>query len=359
MAAACVALAPGAGYAVTKPVQITASKFDPPVVVVAPRTEVEWTNGDSRTHALSGDFQSPDIAPGAKFTRIFPRIGSFDYQDRDNPAITGTVIVAASVGGRPRYPRPGGSGLVEHHWRVTLHYEVSESWKYWDGARPSFEGPCNAQVGAGSRAVTFHASFPDVRYQRFGRQEVGLSGKSKPYGIPRYREVIDSKDQGPDPGPSVDCGDGSTGFPPNVEQRCDHNYAGTRVRADLLWLPQPPYGELTFPHAYVGRRPPVPANCGHGLHQGFPSLDASLLPWDPGGGGIHNLMYDNGKTDRLTRAEVGALRAGRAVTITRSFGVRFTKDCCLPWNTYSSGGRTNVGAQHVASGKVTIRFVPR
>jgi plastocyanin len=357
---ALLALAPVAAHAAPKPVQITATKFDPAVVVVGPRTEVEWTNTDSRTRALSGDFQSTDIAPGAKFTRRFPRIGRFDYRDRDNPAITGTVIVTAYLGGSPRYPQPGGpaSRIVEHHWRATLHFDLRESWKYMDGKFLSFQGVCNAQVGDGSRAATFHASFPDVTYKRFGRLET-LSGKSRPYGIQRYRELIDSKTSNPSGGSVVDCGDGSKDPPPDVEQRCDHNYAGTRVQAELLWSPRVAQGRFQWPHRYLGRRPPFEANCGHGFLAGhLVGLDPDLLPWDPGAGS--ELLYDHGRTDPVTPAEARALRDGRAVTITRSFEVRFTADCCLEWNEEGKPGTyVRVGAQHVALGKVTIRFVPR
>jgi plastocyanin len=360
LAAVLLALAPAFAFAAPKQVQVTASKFDPAVVVVAPGTEVEWTNADSRTRALRGDFQSTDIAPGAKFTLRFPRVGRFDYRDRDNPAITGTVIVSAYTGGRPRYPQPGGpaSRVVEHHWRATLRFDVRESWKYMDGKFMSFQGACNAQVGEGSRAVTFQASFPDVKYMRVGQLEA-LSGKSRPYGIQRYRELIDSKSSDPSGGRFVDCGDGSKDPPADVEQRCDHNYAGTRVQAELLWSPRVAEGRFGWPHRYLGRRPPFNANCGHGFLAGhLVGLNTDLLPWDPGAGS--ELLYDHGRTDPATQAETRALREGRAVTITRSLEVRFTTDCCLEWHEEGKPGTyVRVGAQHVALGKVTITFVPR
>lgn len=360
LAAVILALAPAAGHAAAKPVKIEAGKFDPAVVVVGPGAEVEWTNEDSRARALRGDLESPDIAPGARFTRRFPRIGRFDYRDRDNPAITGTVIVAAHVGGTRRYPRPGGpaSRVVEHHWTGTLRFDVRESWKYMDGKFLSFTGVCNAQVGEGSRAVTFRASFPDVEYARTGSIEV-LSGKSRPFRIQRYRELIDSTSSDPSGGRYVDCGDGSQDAPADVEQRCNHDYAGIRVRAELLWSPRVAQGRFAWPHRYLGRRPPFGANCGHGFLAGhLVGLDTDLLPWDPGAGDA--LLYDHGRTDPVTLAEARALRSGRAVTITRSLELRFTTDCCLEWNEEGKPGTyVRVGARHVALGKVTIRLRPR
>jgi len=355
-----LSLVPAAGRAAPRPVKITGTTFDPAVVVVGPGTEVEWTNADARTRALRGDVQSGDIAPGTTFTHRFPRLGRFDYRDRDNPAITGTVIVSAYTGGRPRYPRPPGPAgrIVEHHWRATLGFDVRESWKYMDGKFLSFQGVCNAQVGQGSRAVTFRATFPDVRYARVGQLET-LAGKSRPYGIQRYRELIDSKTSDPSGGRTADCGDGSIDAPPDVEQRCDHDYAGTRVQAELLWSPRVAQGRFGWPHRYLGRRPPFGANCGHGFLAGhLVGLDTDLLPWDPGAGS--ELLYDHGRTDPATPAETRALREGRAVTITRSFELGFTADCCLEWNEQGKPGTyVRVGAQHVALGKVTIRFVPR
>ena len=130
---ALLVLAAPAG-AIVKKVDIEPTKFTPAVITVGPGTDVEWTNKDGRTRALRGDFSSTDIAPGQTYKRRFSRIGRFDYRDRDNPLLTGTVIVTVIyAGGRPRYPRPGGTGLVTHRWRGTLRLDVREDWKYMDG----------------------------------------------------------------------------------------------------------------------------------------------------------------------------------------------------------------------------------
>jgi plastocyanin len=349
---------PGAGAA-TRPVDIEATKFEPAVVVIPRGGTVKWTNRDSRSRSLDGDFDSPQIAPEGEFERRFRRLGVFDYHDRDNPILTGTVLVVASV--RSRQPRPpsGGPRLVRHQWKGTLHFVVSERWKYLDGKFLTFTGPCNAQVGKGSRTVEFRATFPNVVYSRIGRLEV-LNGKSRPYRIQRYREAIDSKSSDPSGGQSVDCGDGSLDPPPVVVQRCDHNFAGRKIRGELGWSPRVANGRFQWPHEQRSEAGlPPERNCGHGLHAGhLVGLDADLLPWDPGVGSV--LLYEHGRTSPTTPMETRAIRAGRPVTITRRFELRWTADCCLEWSEPDKPGTyVRVGAQHLASGEVTIRLQPR
>jgi plastocyanin len=349
--------APGA-VAAARPVDIEPAAFEPGVVVVAPGTVVKWTNRDLRPRALRGDFSSPTIVPGNAFELRFPHLGVFAYRDRDNPLITGTVIVAAGVGGRQANPPSNGPRFVTNEWRGTLRFGVRESWKYLDGKFLSFDGPCNAEVGEGSRTVAFRASFPNVVYNRVGRLET-LSGRSKPYRIQRYRETIDAKSSDPSGGQVVDCGDGSFDPPPTIEQTCDHNFAGRRIRSELLWSPQVAHGRFQWPQSVSRRGLPREGNCGHSLLAGhLVGLNADLLPWDPGAGSI--LLYEHGRTSPTTPAETRALRDGRPVTIAREFELHWTADCCLEW---SEEGKPNtylrVGARHVAFGKVTIRLTPR
>lgn len=359
-ALASLAVCPPASAAVKK-VAIEPTQFKPALITVGPGTVVEWTNQTVQTRALRGDFSSTDIAPGQKLRRRFPRIGRYDYRDRDNPLLTGTVIVTQIyAGGRPRYPRPGRTtGIVEHHWRATLSFDVREDWKYVDGKFLSFDGPCNAQVGNGSRTVGFRATFADVTYRRLGGIEV-LNGKSRPYGIQRYRELVDSKTSDPSSGDSVDCGDGSRDPPPTVDQECDNNFAGTRVRAELAWSPRSTKGRFLWPHSYLGRRPGDRARCGHSfLDAGsLTGLDPDRLPWDPGAG--EALWFDSGRTGPVTLAEARAIRNGRAVTITRELELHFTVDCCVEWHEPDKPGTyVRVGAKHNARGRVTLRLTPR
>lgn len=347
-----------AAQAATVPVTIKPTELDPAVVVVGPGTDVKWTNRDLRARALGGDFDSPSIAPGKSFELRFRHPGVYEYRDRDNPLLTGTVIVSAGFArGRPHYPSPAGPRIVTHRWRASLRIDLRESWKYMDGKFLSFEGPCNAQVGRGSRTVGLQATFPSVEYNRVGKLEI-LAGKSNPYRIQRYRETIDSKSSDPSGGRVVDCGDGSLDPPADVEQKCDHSFAGTRVRAELSWAPKIGQGRFQWPHTYLGPRPRE-KNCGHSFLAGhLVGLDADLLPWDPGAGS--ELLYDHGRTSPVTAAEARALRDGRPLTIERSFELQFTADCCLEWHEPDKPGTyVRVGARHEARGRVTIRLTPR
>lgn len=310
-----------------------------------------------RARALRGDFESPAIAPGSAFELRFPRPGVYEYRDRDNPVLTGTVIVSAGLRGKALYPPPPGPRVVTHRWRVDLRFDLRESWRYMDGKFLTFEGVCNAQVGVGSRNVAFHASFPSVTYRRFGKLE-SLVGQSTPYRIQRYRETIDSKSSHPTGGRYVDCGDGSQDAPPDVEQKCNHDFSGKRVRAELLWSPRVGQGRLQWPHTHLGR-PPGEPNCGHGYLAGhLAGLDVDQLPWDAGVGS--HLLYEHGRTNPATAAETRALRNGRSLTVERSFELQWTADCCLEWNEPDKPGTyVRVGARHEAKGRLTIRFTPR
>jgi plastocyanin len=353
-------LLPGTAGAATVRVAIEATGFDPAVLVVPPGTTVEWRNDDAVPRALAGDVASPEIAPAGTFRRRFPRLGRFDYRDRANAALTGTVVVAAYVR-RPRHPPPPGppGRVVTHRWRATLRVDLVERWKYLDGKFLTFEGPCNAEVGDGSREVTFRATLPDVRYTRLGSLEI-LRGESPRHGIARYRETIDAMASDPSSGRTITCPDGSGDPPPDVEHTCRHDRAGTRVTASLSWAPRIGQGRMFWAHAYAGRRPPSDANCGDSfLGAGsLVGLDADALPFDPGAG--NELLYDAGRTSPLTVAEVRALRAGRALTVTRGIGLRFTTDCCSGWT--EPGKPTTyvrVGARFDVAGRVTIRLTPR
>jgi plastocyanin len=337
-------------------VDITAGGFDPAVVVVPPGARVKWTNRTATARRLAGDFDSPPIGPGTVFKRRFPRPGIYEYHDRGNPALTGTVIVGASGASGRGYPPPTGPRLVAHHWRATLSIAIRERWDYLDGKYMTLRGPCNAEIGQGSRIVQMRAAFPDVLYRRFGRIET-LVGRSRPYGIQKYDERIQATTSEPGGGRVVDCPDGSREATPDVRQVCNHDYSGTRVRAELLWSPTSTDGRFLWPHGYLSR-PPREGNCGHMYLAGtLVGLDVDALPWDPGAGS--ELYYDEGRTGPATLAETRALRDGRPLTIRRHFDLGFTLDCCVEWHERGKPGTYGrVGARHSATGTVTIRFRP-
>jgi hypothetical protein len=116
---------------------------------------------------------------------------------------------------------------------------------------------------------------------------------------------------------------------------------------------------MTWTHAYLGARPAFGANCGAGfLAAGnLIGLRPLTLPfWTAGDA----LLYDVGQTSPLTAAEVRALRAGRAITVTRSFELHFTVDCCVEWNEEGKPGTYDrAGARFDVLAQVTIRLRPR
>lgn len=360
--AVAAAMLPGAAGAATRRVSIEPGRFEPAIVVVVPGTRVEWRNDDAAPRALAGDVASPDIAPGGTFARRFDRLGRFEYRDRANAALTGTVVVAAYAGGRPpRYAPPPGPAnrTVTHRWRATLRVDLREGWTYIDGKFHSVTGPCNAEVGRGSRAVTFAASFADVRYTRIGSLEI-LRGDTGRHGIRRYRESIDAMASDPGTGASVTCPDGSADPPPDVRHACLHDYAGKPVTATLSWAPRIAQGRFAWSHRHLGGRLPLDANCGDSFLAGgsLVGLDADALPFDPGAGAA--LLYDAGRTSPVTPAEARALRGGRPVTISRAIELHFTTDCCTGWT--EPGKPTTyvrVGARFDVLGRATIRLTPR
>ena len=75
--------------------------FDEERVVVRPGTYVIWANRGEGIHnvtAESGAWESPLMAPGESFGRVFTSVGEHPYHCRLHPAVRGTVVVEG--GGR-------------------------------------------------------------------------------------------------------------------------------------------------------------------------------------------------------------------------------------------------------------------
>lgn len=93
--------APGAAEAEvlagdTVRVAISALRFAPAAIIIAPGTTVVWQNDDPIEHtvtATGGGFDSGLIAPGASWARTFPGAGTFDYACRPHPVMRGRVTV--------------------------------------------------------------------------------------------------------------------------------------------------------------------------------------------------------------------------------------------------------------------------
>jgi plastocyanin len=77
-------------------VSISALKFAPAAIIIAPGTTVIWQNDDPIDHTVtagSGAFDSGLITPGATWARTFRSAGTFDYACRPHPVMRGRVTV--------------------------------------------------------------------------------------------------------------------------------------------------------------------------------------------------------------------------------------------------------------------------
>ncbi len=57
-------------------------------------TQVTWKNEDTVTHNVAGDgWASPDLLPGATFSKTFDQPGTYKYHCSIHPSMTGELIV--------------------------------------------------------------------------------------------------------------------------------------------------------------------------------------------------------------------------------------------------------------------------
>ena len=68
--------------------------FDPATLTVTANSTVTWINRDSTSHRIDTEaFNSPDLPPGASFSRTFMLPGTFDYNCSLHPWMRGRIIV--------------------------------------------------------------------------------------------------------------------------------------------------------------------------------------------------------------------------------------------------------------------------
>lgn len=70
--------------------------FQPAQVRVRQGASVRWVNCDPEAHTSTADagaWDSGTISPGAAYTQVFERAGSFDYHCEPHPFMTGRVMV--------------------------------------------------------------------------------------------------------------------------------------------------------------------------------------------------------------------------------------------------------------------------
>lgn len=88
------AATPVAGNEAT--VSIDEFVFDPPLLEIGPGTTVTWTNLGGIPHIVTerdGRFDSGNLFPKETYAHTFAALGTFDYDCRYHPGMTGTIVV--------------------------------------------------------------------------------------------------------------------------------------------------------------------------------------------------------------------------------------------------------------------------
>jgi hypothetical protein len=320
---------------------------------------VKWHNDGARAHGLIGKVKTDaDIAPGRDFKRRFTIPGRYDYALKDHPDTTGSIIVTGRGGGTVR-PPGGGSQTQTHRYRGTLSLSFREDYQFYDGVFASTEGPCNGETGNGSRVVSYDVKLRDVRYTRLGRFE-SLASASSPGRVGLGHEHVKAKIQREGAPPTIECttveGNPLDDPPADEDVGCDNRYTGKPMKMTLMWVRTAAQGRFQFSND----GPPVKTlECGPhfigGLAIAGPDITTFPFPLNlvPA-----QLAYDSGNTSPATRSEVGALRAGRAVTIERSIRLNFTADCCNGWSPPGRGVLARIGARFRVRATLRVRLTP-
>jgi plastocyanin len=82
----------------TATIDIKNFAFDPATLEIKVNTAVEWVNGDTTTHDITGDTENWswfdfDLEPGESTTFFFETPGVYDYHCDIHPSMKGTIIV--------------------------------------------------------------------------------------------------------------------------------------------------------------------------------------------------------------------------------------------------------------------------
>lgn len=123
-AVSALAIAGPAGAA-TKNVSIYASGFSPKNATVVEGDTVTWLNADSATHqvlATHGQFVSPILKRGQRFSFTFRAAGTYRYEDELHPKLTGTITVK---GAPPTLTLAASAPAIVYGTKVTLSGVVS------------------------------------------------------------------------------------------------------------------------------------------------------------------------------------------------------------------------------------------
>ena len=120
-----LAVAGPAGAAITKTVNIYGSAFSPKSATITQGDTITWVNKDNANHQVladKGQFVSPILRPGQKFSFTFNAAGSYTYKDELNRRLAGTITVK---GLPPTLTFSASSQYVVFGDKVTLSGQVS------------------------------------------------------------------------------------------------------------------------------------------------------------------------------------------------------------------------------------------
>jgi plastocyanin len=109
----------------TVSVLIKRGGFSPAKVTIADGDSVSWKNVDTITHQVvadGGEFASPILAPGKRYTFTFRRAGTYRYHDALHPALKGTVVVK---GPPPSVTLAASQPIISYGTQVTVGGTVS------------------------------------------------------------------------------------------------------------------------------------------------------------------------------------------------------------------------------------------
>lgn len=125
LATAAAMVVAGPAGAATKNISIYASGFSPKNVTVTEGDTVTWLNADANPHqvlATKGQFVSPILKRGQKYSFTFHAAGTYDFQDELHPKLTGKIVVK---GAPPSVTLAASAPIVVYGTQVTLNGVVS------------------------------------------------------------------------------------------------------------------------------------------------------------------------------------------------------------------------------------------
>lgn len=125
-AAAVLALmAAGPAGAATRTISIYASGFSPKDVTLTQGDTVTWVNRDSANHQVladGGQFVSPILKKGQRYSFTFATVGAFGFKDELHPRLTGKITVKPAP---PSLTLAASASSIVYGTKVTLSGTIS------------------------------------------------------------------------------------------------------------------------------------------------------------------------------------------------------------------------------------------